>query len=317
MAKLDFGQDKKIKVTQDGVYLLDEDIKKQINRKRLSASLINAINQSPGEWLLSSFIEPLVSDKEPIYFARGHWFHSVMEEHFQNPDHSPETLKEDFIRATKKQPKFAKEPKKDEDLNQYMDLMKDKESKAWMKGCLKGYIDLAKKNGFYDKKVAQLFSKGQQTNGVEFFAINSLPDIENSCLGFIDCLFETPDGLRIIDWKTGKFHKGDAGYELQQTFYTILLEKEGFKVGSAALVFPVSNVIEEINVHDPDVRDRVMNEVRMADKTLSKCKKENFYPFKKHKWNSWQSFLTGVGTARKPDINEELFYHYADLSELI
>lgn len=317
MAQLDFGQDKKIKVTQDGVYLLDEEIKKQVNRKKLSASLINSINQSPGEWLLSSFIEPLVSDKEPIYFARGHWFHSVMEEHFQNPDHSPKTLKEDFIRATKKQPKFAKEPKKDEDLNQYMDLMKDNDSKIWMKDCLKNYTKLAAKSGLYENKVATLFSKGQQVNGVEFFAINTLPDIENPCLGFVDCLFETPEGLRIIDWKTGKFHKGDAGYELQQTFYTILLEKEGFKVGSAALFFPVSEVVEEIDIHNKDVRDRVMNEVKKADKTFTKCKEENFYPFKKHKWNSWQSFLTGVGTAKKPDINEEQFYFYADLSELM
>lgn len=317
MLPLGIEKPKLIKVTNEGVYILNEDLKDKINKKKLSPSFINAYHKSPGEAVLSNFIEPDLRTEEPIYFARGHWFHSTMEEHFQNPERSLKTLKEDFRNVTKGEPKYSKSPK-EEEKNQYRELAQDNSNKEWITQCLIGYNKIAKKENFYDKKVATLYNMGSQKSGVEFFAQTKFSGTSNACLGFVDCIFEDEGGLRIIDWKTGKYHKGDEEYELQQTLYALMLENAGFKVSSAALVFPIGDgngnpVLEEINIKDPEVQKKVMERLVSVDEEFEKNKEEWFFPFRKHKWNSWESFLTGNGTAYKPKIDEDAFYQIAEI----
>lgn len=315
MLPFEIEQKKLVKITNDGVIILDDDIKKQINRKQLSPSMINAFNTSPGEWVLGSFIEPLVALEEPIHFARGHWYHSVMEEFFRQEERTPEALKQALTKVTKE----------NED---YMKLMKDPDNKAWMLRCLQGFSELISRNdnGLLNNNVAKLFYQGNSKDGLEFFVRENLEGINHSCLGFVDCILEEEGGLKIVDWKTGKFHAGDPGYELQQTLYSMLLEKAGLTVNSACLVFPIGNqsnpskwapVVEDIDIHNPDVRDKVMKTVESVDRELAEIKENGyFFPFRKHRWNNWESFLTGNGSAWPPKIDKEKFYSMADLSEI-
>ena len=164
MLPLDIQEIKPIKVTNEGVYFIGEEFKKQIDKKKLSPSMINAINQSPGEWALSAFVEPLVRIEEPIYFARGHWFHSIMEEHFKNPNRSIETLKEDFRNVTIGKPAFSDLPKDDE--KKYLKMSKDIENKKWMTDCINGYIKLNETEDLESKKVAFIYDKGQRKDGI-------------------------------------------------------------------------------------------------------------------------------------------------------
>ena len=306
---------KKIRVTNEGVYVLDEDLKKQINKKKLSASAINSFYDSPGEWVLSTFIEPELRLEEPIYFARGHWFHSIMEEHFSRELTNIKNLKEDFTNVTKGTPKYTDVPK---DGTKYIDLVREQDNRDWIQSCLKGFMKLAKDTDFYDKKVATLYNKGESKKAVEYFFMSKFDGVKLPVLGFVDCIFEDKGGLRIIDWKTGKYWKGDEGYEFQQTLYAMALEKQGLKVSSAALVFPIGTdsgpVIEEINVNKPEVIEKVMKKMKAVDKELDECKNNDyFFPFRRFRWNSWETFLTGNGNARKPQIDEGRFFALAEI----
>lgn len=320
MLPLDIQEIKPIKVTNEGVYFIGEEFKKQIDKKKLSPSMINAINQSPGEWALSAFVEPLVRIEEPIYFARGHWFHSIMEEHFKNPNRSIETLKEDFRNVTIGKPAFSDLPKDDE--KKYLKMSKDIENKKWMTDCINGYIKLNETEDLESKKVAFIYDKGQRKDGIEFFASATFDGVTNSVLGFVDCIFEDTGGFEIVDWKTGKYHAGSPDYELQQTLYAMMLEASGFTVSKASLVFPVGTpnnpVIEKIDVLNEEVRNRVMEGMKKADAELEKAKANGyFFPFRRYRWNNWETFLTGNGTAYKPNILEDKFFAMADTSEII
>lgn len=319
MLPFEIEEQKKIKVTNEGVYILDDELKAEINKKKLSPSFVNSYDKSPGECILSSFIEPLVRTEEPIYFARGHWFHSIMEEHFMNPERNLKTLKEDFQNMTKGQPKFAKGPN---DKNEYLNLARDTSNKEWMIECLQGFTKLAKREDFYKKRVATLYSQGRQKPGIEFFVQTKFDNIQNNCLGFVDCILEDEGGLKIVDWKTGKYHAGSPDYEFQQTLYAMMLENIDLTVQSAELAFPIGDgngnpVVEKINIKDEKVREEVMNKLKKVDSDFEKHKKDYFFPFIKHQWNNWESFLTGNGRAPKPNINEDQFYKLANLEEII
>lgn len=299
-------EEKLIKVTKDGVYILSDDIKSKINKKKLSPSMIKSFKDSPAEWVLDSMINPLVQLEEPIYFARGNWFHSIMEHFYANEDRSMESLKESFREVTRGDEK-------------YTDLARTDDNREWILNCMKGYKALCDEFGINEKKVANVYHQGQNKKGLELFVSGSINNA--ACLGFVDCIFEEEGGLKIVDWKTGKYYKGDEGYELQQTIYSILLEKYGFTVGSAALAFPVGTpsgpVIEEIDIHNPEVIGKVEKIVAEVDEEFTKCKEEWFFPFRRHRWNSWETYLTGNGTARKPNIDEDRFANLADLEAIM
>jgi hypothetical protein len=320
MLPLGIEEIKPIKITNEGVYFIGKEFRKQIDKKKLSPSMINAINQSPGEWALSTFVEPLVRIEEPIYFARGHWFHSTMEEHFANPNRSINTLKEDFKNVTLGEPFFSQPPK--DNPKQYLELSKDIENKKWMTDCINGFIKLNEMENLEDKKIAHIYDKGQTKDGIEFFATANFEGVTNSVLGFVDCIFEEEGGFGIVDWKTGKYHKGDEGYQLQQTLYAMMLESSGFTVSKASLMFPIGlpnkPVVEKIDILNEKVRQEVMDNVKKADNELEKAKNNNyFFPFRRFKWNSWETFLTGNGTAYKPQIHEDKLFQLVDTSEII
>lgn len=308
MLPLGIKQPKKIKVTKQGVYILDEELKKEIKKKNLSPSMITSFLTSPAEWVLSTFIEPEVSIAEPIYFIRGSWYHSIMENFYKQEDKSISKLKEVLLSTTKEKDEYAA-------------LTKEKDNVNWIKKCLNGYAKLSKEIKLNEMKPALIYYNGEQRLGIELFVKEYLDDeIKLPVLGFIDCLFEGDGGLSIVDWKTGKHHPGNEGYTMQQVIYTLALEKAGFNVKDAKLIFPIGKddgpVIENIDIHNKEIRKQVLEKIKEADKKFAETKETMFFPFIKNKNNPWQTFLTGEGSNRWLKINEEKFMQIADLIDI-
>ena len=101
-----------------------------------------------------------------------------------------------------------------------------------------------------------------------------------------------------------------------------LLEKEGFKVGSAALYFPATDnnpLIQEIDLSYEN-KEKALNKILTADKIYNQCIENNYYfPFEKSKYPKWQKYLTGKGYYNwgPPKINEEKFRKIADVNEVL
>lgn len=308
---------KKIKVTPEGVYMLDPEIRGKINRGVLSPSSIGSWLKSPGDWVLDKYIMAEVQRKETPHLKRGNWFHSTMEDFFSKPQ--DKRTQQDLLESSKKV--TASE--------EYREFAKDPENQEWYKKALMGYI----KNWLptaKDEKIATLFIMGQSQKGVELKISGSIGNAKRRCFGFIDKIVEGENGLIVQDWKTGKSitdfdptkkisENNPFDYWRQQTFYSMLLEQAGATVEEASLIFPCSEppAIVTIDHSNDKVRAQVVKDVEQVDKEMQEAIDNNyFFPFKKGKYNSWASYLAGMGSARKPDILEDKFQMLADLSEV-
>lgn len=308
---------KKIKVTPNGVYILDADLQKKIDKIKLSPSMIGNWLNSPADYILDKFIKPEVEIADVTHLKRGNWFHSTMEVFFALPQE--ERTRENLL-------KVSKEVTLTDD---YKDFAKDKENQEWYKRALKAYIgawlDDAKK-----EKIATMYIMGQSKPGLELFVNGTLGNANRQCLGFIDKIVEGENGLKVQDWKTGKkisnFNpnakistSNPFDYWRQQTFYAMLLEQLGATVEETSLLFPCAETPTIIHVdhHNPKVREQVIKDVEQVDRELDEAiNNKYFFPFKKGPYNSWASYLVGLGRAPKPNIREDKFAMLADLSEV-
>lgn len=272
---------KLIRVTAEGITILDDKLMEDIKKKNLSASMVNSLTQCPGDWIMDSFILKLVDHEEPIHFVRGHIFHDTMEQFFQldKEDRSPASLSRTATSVVK---------------GKYKHVLNDPETMAWIKEALRGYLS----TGFEYKNinVAQIVknkSKGPEL-GVELFVKGKIGNTTRQVVGFIDRLDELEDGsLSIVDYKTGKrIYTDSFDYERQQLAYTMLLEQDGYKVGGAKLEFPIAKGTVEIDVDDTEARKQVERDFEAADALLNKCIEDNFFPFLGHHFCKWCGTLS-------------------------
>lgn len=297
---------KKIKITKSGVYILSPEIQNEIKKKKLSASLINKWLQSPADWVLETYIAPEVAVEEPIHLLRGNWFHSVMEKFFALPpeERNAQNLIQSLALVNKEE-KYSKLPENPENME-------------WIKRALSNYgkywLDNAK-----NERIANLFIMGQQKPGLEIFVQGKIGNSNRLCLGFLDKVIEGEYGLLVQDWKTGKTienfdptrkisESNSFDYWRQQTLYSMLLEQYGATVEGASLIFPCSEVptIVQVNQADKKVREQVIADVEQVDKEYEEAINNNFfYPYKKHKYAGWSSWLGGLGRAKKPNVYED------------
>ena len=170
---------------------------------------------------------------------------------------------------------------------------------------------------------------GEQKQGLELFVTGKIGNAKRTCLGFIDKLVEGDYGLIVQDWKTGaKIHDYDPSkapsdnnpfdYWRQQTFYTMLLEQAGMKVDSACLIFPCAEVPQIVNVdcHNPKVREQVIADCEKADSILEECIANDYtFPFKPGKYNSWATYLCGLGRAYPPKIITDRLNDYVEYGD--
>ena len=304
---------KKIKIANNGVYILDEEVKKKIASKKLSPSMISSWLSSPGDWIMDSFFMQELQIEETPHLRRGTWFHSIMEDFFAKPQ-AQRTIDE------------LKKSVKDVSIKDYPDMMENDDHKEWLKNAIKGYGKTWLKNA-PEEKIATLFSKGQQKQGLEYFATGKIGNAKRGCLGFVDRILEGDKGLIVQDWKTGKnisnfdptkkiSETNSFDYWRQQMFYTILLEQEGAIVEKASLIFPCSEPPQEIvvDIKMPAVRQQVIKDCETVDKELDDAINNNyFFPFKKGKYNSWASYLCGLGNAYPPKIHQDKLLQIAEI----
>lgn len=293
----------KVKVDQGSVTVLDSKIKSQILGKKLSPSLINSILSSPGDWLMNTYIMPLCIEDYIPHLERGKWFHTTMEKFYLLP---PEKRTESYL----------KEVANTVSVNDYKYLLKDKDNLEWYRLAVNQYmkywLPTAK-----DEKIARLIVSNRSKIGLEVFVEDHIGQTKRVTLGFIDKVVETDKGLVVFDYKMGAHihdfnpdkkvgESNPFDYWRQQTIYTILLERLGYKVASAHLIFPCAEEPQVIDVdcHRADVREMVIEDCVKADTILSECIQNNFtFPFCKGKFNGWASMLCGIGSARFPQVN--------------
>lgn len=294
--------DKKVRIVNNSVQILDDDIKKEIDKKKLSASLVGSVLNSPGDWVMGTYIEPLCIDGYVDALERGTWFHSIMENFFQL-----EPQDRDFKHLSSVAVSVTKE--------KYPHMIERQDNKDWLNKAIKGYRDTWLANA-KNEKVASVFLMGEQKQGLELFVTGKIGNAKRPCLGFIDKLIEGNYGLIVQDWKTGaKIHNfnpdkepsesNSFDYWRQQTLYTMLLEQSGMRVESACLIFPCANPpqIVDVDCHNNSVRQRVVADCEQADSILEECIKNDYtFPFKAGKYNSWATYLCGLGRAYPPKI---------------
>lgn len=296
-------QEYKAKVENNNLILLDDEYKSAVNKIRLSPSFINNWLASPGDAIMEKIIVPDLDMPEAIYLTRGTWFHSIME-HFFMLEPEERTL-QNLKRITQK---ITKEDEK------YSTLIKDQENRDWLNNALiQGYWKTWGEE-FKNDKIANIFLMGETRKGLELFVSGKIGNTERNCLGFIDKLVESEGGLKVQDWKTGKkinnydptrkiSNSNSFDYWRQQLIYTILLEQNNFIVKSASLIFPCAEIPQEVfvDVNLESAREKVVNDVEQTDKEITMCIENNYtFPFKAGIYNSWATYLCGLGSAYKP-----------------
>lgn len=300
---------KKIRVYKDRVQFLDPELRDKVDKINLSPSFVDSFISSPADSILDKLVLPDVQIKEPIYFARGTWFHSIMEDYFDNEKHNrnPVKLRESLDKVSKGNP-------------EYKELLKDSDNKDWIVNCCKGLLKIDKQYKLSDKEVAKVYYLGESRKGLELFVKGDLPDVSRPVLGYVDCVFVGDNGFEICDWKTGKYREFDPkkywgdfnsfSYWRQQILYTVLLELAGFQISTAYLVYPVGSpaTLAKIPVNDMNFREAAIKDVKKADSLLTECIENDYsFPFYKYAWNNWGSYLVGMGNAAKPMIDEDKF----------
>lgn len=289
---------KLIKIVENGVKILDKDLFEKVKKKNLSASMVSSLAQCPADWLMNSFILPMIDHEEPIYFVRGYIFHETMEDFFRLPkeQRNPKVLSQIAMKVIK---------------TKYNHILKDLETMNWVRKALKGYLE----TGFEYKNVdvAQIVKyKGEPPElGIEIFVKGKLGNTTREVVGYVDRVDQLPDGsLGIVDYKTGgKIYpfdpnieisdKNDFGYWRQQLAYTMLLEQDGHKISSAVLEFPVAKGRVVVDVNNEELRQQVKKDFENADKSLNKCLEENLFPFHGHFFCKWCGILSPDYTISK------------------
>lgn len=282
---------KLVKVVKEGIVILDNDFKNKVIKKNLSASMVSSFADCPADWLMNSFILPMIDHEEPIYFARGNMFHKIMEDFFRLPkeERNPKILSQLAMVVIRKD---------------YAAYLNDLETMNWIKEALQGYLE----TGFTykDVDVAQIVKnakKGPEL-GIEIFVRGKLGNTTRDVVGFVDRVDQMADGsLRVVDYKSGKkiypfdpnkeiMQNNDFGYWRQQLAYSMLLEQDGHKVGSAVLEFPIARGQVDVDVSNEKLREQVKRDFEATDIAFNKCLEDNLFPFYGHMFCKWCGMLS-------------------------
>lgn len=283
--------DKHVKVYEDGLEIISDELMNKVKRKQLSASMVSGFAQCPADWLMSSFLLPKMDHEEPIYFARGHIFHDTMETFFNFPkeERNPQKLSQTAMNVIKKD---------------YKEYLEDRETMKWVRDALKGYIETGFEYANVD--VAQITKdpeKGPEI-GTELFVKGKLGNTQREVVGYVDRVDQLPNGsLGIVDYKTGKkiqpfdpskpiSDSNSFDYWRQQLAYTMLLEQDGYYIGGAKLEFPIAKGEVIVDVRNEYLRKQVEEDFERTDLALTKCIEDNFFPFHGHFFCKWCGMLS-------------------------
>lgn len=304
---------KMVQVVDGGIKITNDELMDKVKKKNLSASMISSFSQCPADWLMDSFLLSKMDYEEPIHFVRGNIFHETMEKFFTLPkeERNPKSLSMLAMEVIKKDHK---------------EVLNDRETMAWIKDALKGYLDTGFE--YADVDVAQIIKnpkKGPEL-GVEIFVKGKLGNTRRDVVGFVDRVDRLADGsLQVVDYKSGKkIHSFDPnavisdrnsfGYWRQQLAYSMLLEKDGHNVNGAKLEFPIAKGEVVVDVHNEKLRKQVELDFEAVDAALDKCIEDNFFPFYGHMFCKWCGMLSPDHT---PSRYGKLNVSIADVNQFV
>ena len=304
---------KLVKVHPDGIEITDDELMNKIKRKNLSASMVSSFFQCPADWVMNSFLLPMMDYEEPVHFVRGNIFHDTMEAFFtiEKSERNPLVLSQLAMKVIKEK---------------YKESLTDRETMAWVKDALQGYLQAG--FPYKDVDVAHIVKqKGRAPElGVEIFVRGKLGDTTRDVVGFVDRVDQLPDGtLQVVDYKSGKkiypFNpdaaiggSNDFGYWRQQLAYTMLLEKDGHNVSNAKLEFPIAQGEVVVDVKNERLRKQVESDFEAVDAALNKCIEDNFFPFNGHMFCKWCGMLSPNHT---PSRYGKLNVSIADINQYV
>lgn len=274
-----------VSLSASGLHIESGKISQKLEKVSLSASTIAAMEQCPAKWAFEKYVKPEILPEElDTPGRRGSAFHDIMEEFFTIEPPEDRTTSE-LARITKKVIS-----------TKYPDFKNNPEVIEWVKGAIRGYYQMGGKPEMV--KVADVPKNkyspedpDEMTKGLEIFVKGQIGEASRQTLGFVDRIIESPvtEGTVIIeDWKSGKNAKvfkkttksNDGFNEVrQQMIYTMLMEQSNVNVSAARLIYPVAGVVLDVDIHDDELRVRIVKSIEMADKMLSESIENNTFEY--------------------------------------
>lgn len=265
--------EQQVKLHDDGVSIVSDELKQKLAKKKLSASAITSFLQCPAGWLMNSFVTNKLFPQPPDSPAnKGSVFHKIMEDLFALPAdernrHTMKKIANDVINS-----------------DEFKDILGYPEALEWLRNALDSYFEMGGKPELVN--VAEV--NGQI--GLEIPVTGKIGRAQRDFIGFVDRLIYANDKTSVIieDWKTGakakqwvKGSRFDEGLPeaRQQMIYKILLEKEGLTVQNARLLFPVAKKVVNINIHDEELYKRTIADIEQVDTNLSLMEAQNFFDY--------------------------------------
>ncbi len=122
------------------------------------------------------------------------------------------------------------------------------------------------------RQLAQFFAGIPETTEVSVEVPFDVRDGQLRLHGFIDRVEKTPEGMRVVDIKTGRFTQGDTENSIQFALYQYALHQQGDTV-VGAVVYPLKNKNpmqqprlfgEDLPEDNQQLRDELMHKIRQA-----------------------------------------------------
>lgn len=259
-------------VTNNGIKVIDEDLVKTLENKKLSASLVTGMLDCPARWVSGSILRNFIKEEQDNALTRGSFYHRVMEKFFLLD-------KEQRVRTLI--PGVIEEVLAEEEFIHFKD---NKEALEWIQVAINNYYDM----GSVPENINIAEFNGRK--GLEFFIEGKIPGCERKILGFVDRLiYDNKNNLVIDDWKTGaksKRYSGTAKEEgwpeaRQQILYSqIMSQIEPEKVISKArLIFPVAKDVVNVDIHNKELINKALNDTVKAEKKYNKAVEDNNFEY--------------------------------------
>lgn len=282
MSALTDTNEKLLSLDDSGVHVISSEISEKLEKKKISPSMITALEGCAAGWVVNSFVLDQIVPQQPDNPAiRGNVFHKVMENFFYYPQEE---------RTTSLIKKIVKEVLL---MEEYSAVKESEDGIAWLKAAINGYYNMG--GNPKSVKIAEIPNRGKLEPGLEYFVIGKFPGAERKVLGLIDQLIVDPtrdDGSVVIqDWKSGASAKqwkpttkSDMGLaeQRQQFIYAEILKSMGIKVSGARLIYPVAQEIVNVDLSSEVLRDRVYKDIEETDKKLTHYIETNTFEFKQN-----------------------------------
>lgn len=264
-----------LSISGDGLHISNEEVANKFKKKKISPSLIASLDGCHAKFAVSTYVMPELSEDEyepdnPM--SRGSLYHLVMEKLFAL---EPEERTAEAINMCCEEALATDE---------YAHFRSNPDAIAWLKKALRNYY--MKIEDPTQVKIADIDGK----KGLEIFVSETIGDSKRKCIGFIDRVTEDPDGdgIRVEDWKTGAKAKvwnpktkSDDGLkeQRQQIMYFMMLEKKGYDVTAARLIYPIAETSVDVLLDDDELIRDTVEGVERTDKKLDVLTETNTFGF--------------------------------------